>query len=194
MRPCLGAHQGVLGEDETGLSTANRNFKNRMGVGAKYFLSSPTTAAFSALKGEIALPGTYNEGCRDKAGDDVDTDQIIAADISDEGQAVWAEHAFGIPDPGLASRLKGSVIVAGKNSGMRLIEGTGRQPSRKRASSQWSRRASLGYSSGMPSTGHTHVRDTGRLTCEDSERSRSPEESAVEIGGRRYRPWNCLKG
>ena len=55
--PCLGAHQGVLGEDETGLSTANRNFKNRMGVGAKYFLSSPTTAAFSALKGEIALPG-----------------------------------------------------------------------------------------------------------------------------------------
>ncbi len=55
--PCLGAHQGVLGEGETGLSTANRNFKNRMGVGAKYFLSSPTTAAFSALKGEIALPG-----------------------------------------------------------------------------------------------------------------------------------------
>ncbi|NLN72098.1 MAG: 3-isopropylmalate dehydratase/homoaconitate hydratase family large subunit [Thermoplasmatales archaeon] len=57
--PCLGAHQGVLGEDEIGLSTANRNFKNRMGVGAKYYLSSPTTAAFSALKGEIASPEDF---------------------------------------------------------------------------------------------------------------------------------------
>jgi methanogen homoaconitase large subunit len=55
--PGVGAHQGGLGEGEVGLSTANRNYKNRMGVGAEYYLSSPTTAAFSALRGEIASPG-----------------------------------------------------------------------------------------------------------------------------------------
>jgi methanogen homoaconitase large subunit len=54
--PCLGAHMGVICEGETCLSTSNRNFKGRMGAGGLLYLSSPETAAASALKGEIADP------------------------------------------------------------------------------------------------------------------------------------------
>src|SRR5438128_893548 len=60
--PCLGRTGGVLAGEEICLSTANRNYRGRMGsADASIYLGSPYIAAVAALTGMIDDPRPYLE-------------------------------------------------------------------------------------------------------------------------------------
>ncbi len=55
--PCMGNHMGIPAPGETTISSANRNFRGRMGTPDSYvYLASPAVVAASAIMGRIADP------------------------------------------------------------------------------------------------------------------------------------------
>ena len=58
---CLGMNGDTVPGGQLSVSTSNRNFEGRQGIGARTVLASPMTAAASAVAGRVADPRPYLE-------------------------------------------------------------------------------------------------------------------------------------
>ncbi|MDH3429034.1 MAG: 3-isopropylmalate dehydratase large subunit [Gammaproteobacteria bacterium] len=56
---CLGMNGDTVSNGQLSVSTSNRNFEGRQGIGARTVLASPMTAAASAIAGRVADPRQY---------------------------------------------------------------------------------------------------------------------------------------
>jgi 3-isopropylmalate/(R)-2-methylmalate dehydratase large subunit len=56
---CLGMNGDTVGKGEYSVSTSNRNFEGRQGVGSRTLLASPETAAASAIRGRVTDPREF---------------------------------------------------------------------------------------------------------------------------------------
>ena len=56
---CLGMNGDTVPGGQLSVSTSNRNFEGRQGIGARTVLASPLTAAASAIEGRVADPTPY---------------------------------------------------------------------------------------------------------------------------------------
>ncbi len=57
---CIGMNGDIAQPGQLSVSTSNRNFEGRQGVGARTVLASPATAAASAIAGHVADPRKYS--------------------------------------------------------------------------------------------------------------------------------------
>ena len=56
---CLGMNGDLVGNGQYCVSTSNRNFEGRQGIGSRTLLASPATAAAAAVRGQVTDPREF---------------------------------------------------------------------------------------------------------------------------------------
>ena len=140
---CLGMNGDLVPAGHYSISTSNRNFEGRQGVGARTLLASPETAAASAIRGRVTDPREFTptdqhacrqnhplphrRAARDQHRHRPDHSGAISH-LDLEGRfgkhlfADWRYDAAGNPKPDFvlnqpeAARLR-AILVAGRNIG-----------------------------------------------------------------------------
>ncbi len=110
--PCIGLGDGILEDNEIGISATNRNFKGRMGSRESLvYLASPAVVASSALAGKITQPSRDDDMSAAQLREKLETGSSVKIAPRDAEPVGEIEIMDGFPN-----RIEGELLLVPKDN------------------------------------------------------------------------------